>query len=137
MDTIENRETYAAEALVRPDCSATGLRPLSAGSLALLQLLKNPLADRFFTGTAADFDAYHVIEYAWVHSLPPDEVRHAVAVGSAREQILAWAEAQPPSLPVQVVQEIAAEVKRVVALLARVVPDPKAPASKNAQTPRT
>lgn len=71
-ETTRRAAVEGAFAEIPSRCGPFDLRPLSAGSFALLNRLGNPMV----TGAATDNDAMFtaVCEYVWVHSAPIQEV---------------------------------------------------------------
>lgn len=101
------REKNIAAALIAPESSPLGLRRVSPASLTMLQMLGNPLAN-LRLDESLYFD---LLQFAWLHSAPLDNVR-ALVVQEATEPgvvalaVLEWSE----SLPVDYLSNLAAEL---------------------------
>lgn len=75
-ESIQN-DIEKLSALVEPPPQVLGmqLRPFTAGSLILLQIVKNPLLD----GTANDDDLFfHVASFIYIHKADLSEVRKCI-----------------------------------------------------------
>lgn len=145
-----SRENEQARALLSHITSPSGLmlRPISLGTLTILQLLGNPLATYLDTEhrsaeeAAANLrellhDRQTLTEVWYVHSAPlpqfvPDLVRGDVA--SVRAAALEWALDKPAHAPAEVIDTLLQEHLRVLSTMWQVVPE-KGGRSKNEPSP--
>ena len=135
-DEILSRADAAAEAVITGLPGGGGeLRPLSAGSLALLERAHNPLAERLLAGEtqmAAALDS--VIEFVWIHAADEGEVVRAVLEGKSQERALLWGLGLPVEQLAAYTQQVlhAQEVLRGVASAV----EPDAPSGGKGGAPR-
>lgn len=127
-----NREQLAHAALAAPELSASGLRPISAGSLALLQLVGSPVYRLLFHGAEEQLELLDILIFAYLHAADPEQVRRlAVDKSALLPAVMAWAESLPPAAPITYARDIAAQIKACAALFSRVLPPDKPELSKN------
>lgn len=86
---MNDREHNAALALVGGDGGE--MRELSAGSLALLELAGNPLAEQMLGGeTELHAKLADLMEFVWMHVAPRDEVVSVTVAGGSKAAALTW-----------------------------------------------
>ena len=116
---MKNREFEMAAALVAPEGSR---RALSAGSLLVLEMLGNPLA-QLEAEAVPSASAYHLAELLWVHEAPLDRVRAAACISrknpvGVQQLVLEWVEAKPLGWKADALAWAEAEVARALACMA-------------------
>jgi hypothetical protein len=88
------------------------IRPLTAGSSALMAKLKSPFLG---AGDAKELKTDEQLEeagkYLWVHTQPEEEVVRSVLDGSAREKVLIWL----MSVPLQTLMDATPKIEEAIA----------------------
>lgn len=131
-DSDLSREQIAHAALAAPSLSPAGLRPMSAGSLALLQLAGSPVYKLLFHGTEEQLEAIDILTFAYIHSADPEQLRRLAPDKAALlAAVLAWAESLPPSAPATFARELATRIREVASQFSKVLPPDKPEKSKN------
>lgn len=130
---MNNREFDMAAALVAPP---TARRSISAGSLLMLEMLANPLA-QLDAASFAEAASYHLAELAWVHEADLDRVRAAACVArenplGVRQMVLAWVDDKPVNWLEDVREWARGEINRALSCMAV---HEKESESKNAHGP--
>lgn len=113
------REKNIAAGLIAPDHSPLGLRRVSPASLTMLQMLGNPLASLSLEGSLF----FDLLQFAWLHSAPIDNVRalvvaEATNTGGVASAVLEWAETLPPNYLADLAEELGGEFARTSAAMA-------------------
>lgn len=108
-----------AAALVAPEGSR---RALSAGSLLVLEMLGNPLA-QMADETAATASAYHIAEMLWAHETPLDRVRAAACIArdnpvGVQQLVLQWVDEKPLGWEAEARSWAGNEISRALACMA-------------------
>ncbi len=108
-----------AAALVAPESSR---RALSAGSLLVLEMLGNPLA-QMAAETAATASAYHIAEMLWAHEAPLDRVRAAACIArdnpvGVQQLVLQWVDEKPLGWEAEARAWADGEINRALACMA-------------------
>lgn len=116
---MNHRETNIAAGLLAPEVSSLGLRRVSPASLTMLQMLGNPLAELRLEGSLY----FDILQFAWLHSAPREQVRSLVVTesnvpGTVALAVLEWADSLPPDYLVKLTEEMSAEFSRTSAAMA-------------------
>lgn len=127
-----SREQIAHAALAAPALTPSGLRPMSAGSLALLQLAGSPVYKLLFHGTEEQLESLDILTFAFIHTADPEQLRRLAPDKAALlSAVLAWAESLPPSAPAAFASELATQIREVASQFSKVLPPDKPEKSKN------
>lgn len=145
-----SRENDQRRALLSDIMSPSGLmmRPISLGTLTVLQLLGNPLAvylDTEHAGEAESASALRALlldrqtlaEVWYIHSVPLEDFVPAVVSGdltSVRAAAIAWAMDKPAAITGEVMETLLTEHLRIMTTMWQVIPE-KGGRSKNVPSP--
>lgn len=116
----ESRQNACRAALLAPVDGQ--FRPMTAASVCVLSMLKNPLAalSEEALESASELD---IMVFAWAHSAPMAEVRRRVVEcrlmpAALLEHVLAWAEKQSPDFFTAAYAHVVTEIQHVAAGMA-------------------
>lgn len=76
---MNNRENTFFDATIPNNETVSGIRPVSIGSIALLQMIENPLAKVMITGGEIPVeDSVAMLQFCYIHFAPLEEVTKQV-----------------------------------------------------------
>lgn len=131
------RENTFTEALVTDDVTISGIRRVSMGSIALLQMIDNPLLDVVLNGGTIPYNqTLQVLQFIWLHTVDSNLAARAALRYSSNpdymnEQVLAWAVSISPDKMLEYIQDIIRDQDNINNSKSKVIPDKGSKTRKN------
>lgn len=139
MNNNSRDDTFTA-ALIPDNETESGLRQISMGSMALLQLLDNPLLPILLNGGSIPYDkTLEILQFIWLHKVDESLAARAALKYKSNpdylnEQVLAWAVGITPEQMLLYISDILRDQDNISNSKNRVIPEKGTKKRKNQQS---
>ena len=137
MNNKNNRDETFTEALIIGNESESGLRQVSMGSIALLQLIDNPLLSIVLNGGKIPYEnTLEILQFIWLHKVDENLAARAALKYKnnpdyLNEQVLAWAVTISPDTMVGYIDDIMRDQANINNAKTKILPEKGAKERKN------
>lgn len=135
-----SRDETFTDALIPDNQTESGLRRVSMGSIALLQLVNNPLLPIVLNGGSIPYDkTLEILQFIWLHKVDESlAARAALRYNSnpdyLNEQVLAWSLQVSPDQMLGYVDDILRDQSNISNAKSKVIPEKGTKKRKNQQS---
>ena len=126
-DNKNSREDTFTDALISE--TRSGIRQVSMGSIALLQLVENPLLNIVLNGGSIPYDrTMEILQFLWLHIVDESLAARAALRYKANpeymnEQVLAWAVNLSPDQMLAYIDDILRDQSNINNAKSKVIPE--------------
>ena len=135
-----SRDDTFTQALVPDNETESGLRQISMGSIALLQLINNPLLPIILNGGQIPYDkTLEILQFIWLHKVDESlaaraALRYKNSPDYLNEQVIAWSLSVTPDQMLAYVDDIMRDQANISNSKSKVIPDKGTKTRKNQQS---
>lgn len=135
-----SRDETFTDALIPDNQTESGLRRVSMGSIALLQLVNNPLLPIVLNGGSIPYDkTLEILQFIWLHKVDESlaaraALRYKNNPDYLNEQVLAWSLQVSPDQMLEYVDDILRDQSNISNAKSKVIPEKGTKKRKNQQS---
>ena len=139
MNKNSRDETFTA-AIIPDNQTESGLRQISMGSIALLQLVNNPLLPIVLNGGSIPYDkTLEILQFLWLHKVDENlaaraALRYKDNPDYLNEQVIAWSLSITPDQMLAFMDDILRDQSNISNSKSRIIPEKGSKSRKNQQS---
>lgn len=139
MNKNSRDETFTA-AIIPDNQTESGLRQISMGSIALLQLVNNPLLPIVLNGGSIPYDkTLEILQFLWLHKVDENlaaraALRYKDNPDYLNEQVIAWSLSITPDQMLAFIDDILRDQSNISNSKSRIIPEKGSKSRKNQQS---
>ena len=139
MNKNSRDETFTA-AIIPDNQTESGLRQISMGSIALLQLVNNPLLPIVLNGGSIPYDkTLEILQFIWLHKVDENlaaraALRYKDNPDYLNEQVIAWSLSVSPDQMLAFIDDILRDQSNISNSKSRIIPEKGSKSRKNQQS---
>lgn len=139
MNKNSRDETFTA-AIIPDNQTESGLRQISMGSIALLQLVNNPLLPIVLNGGSIPYDkTLEILQFIWLHKVDENlaaraALRYKDNPDYLNEQVIAWSLSITPDQMLAFIDDILRDQSNISNSKSRIIPEKGSKSRKNQQS---